>query len=36
MSSLPTSTPAAQGVDAVGIQAFLDALEAEPNLTRTA
>ncbi|MFF7132090.1 MULTISPECIES: serine hydrolase domain-containing protein [unclassified Streptomyces] len=32
MSSLPTSTPAAQGVDAAGIQAFLDALEAEPNL----
>ncbi|MEU1480234.1 serine hydrolase domain-containing protein [Streptomyces sp. NPDC005760] len=32
MSSLPTSTPAAQGVDAVGIQAFLDALEAEPDL----
>ncbi|MFF1720586.1 serine hydrolase domain-containing protein [Streptomyces sviceus] len=32
MSSLPTSTPAAQGVDAAGIQAFLDALEAEPHL----
>ncbi|MET7729789.1 serine hydrolase domain-containing protein [Streptomyces sp. NPDC005402] len=32
MSSLPMSTPAAQGVDAAGIQAFLDALEAEPHL----
>ncbi|MFF1302028.1 serine hydrolase domain-containing protein [Streptomyces sp. NPDC058307] len=32
MSSLPTSTPAAQGVDAAGIQAFLDAFEAEPHL----
>jgi CubicO group peptidase (beta-lactamase class C family) len=32
MSSLPTSTPAAQGVEAAGIQAFLDALEAEPHL----
>ncbi|MFJ9101685.1 serine hydrolase domain-containing protein [Streptomyces sp. NPDC102405] len=32
MSSLPTSTPAAQGVDAVGIQAFLDALEADPAI----
>ncbi|MFE3034949.1 serine hydrolase domain-containing protein [Streptomyces canus] len=32
MSSLPTSTPAAQGVDAAGIQAFLDALEADPHL----
>ncbi|MEU0944099.1 serine hydrolase domain-containing protein [Streptomyces canus] len=32
MSSLPTSTPAAQGVDAAGVQAFLDALEADPHL----
>lgn len=32
MSSLPTSTPAAQGVDAAGIQAFLDALEADPAI----
>ncbi|MEV3908280.1 serine hydrolase domain-containing protein [Streptomyces canus] len=32
MSSLPTSTPAAQGVDAAGIQAFLDALESDPAI----
>ncbi|MFE3856847.1 serine hydrolase domain-containing protein [Streptomyces griseorubiginosus] len=32
MSSLPTSTPAAQGVDAAGIQAFLDALESDPRI----
>ncbi|MDH6572508.1 CubicO group peptidase (beta-lactamase class C family) [Streptomyces sp. SAI-117] len=32
MSSLPTSTPAAQGVDASGVAAFLDALEADPHL----
>lgn len=32
MSSLPTSTPAAQGVDAAGIQAFLDALESDPQI----
>ncbi|WP_328974696.1 serine hydrolase domain-containing protein [Streptomyces canus] len=32
MSSLPTSTPAAQGVDAAGIQAFLDALESDPTI----
>ncbi|WP_053849655.1 serine hydrolase [Streptomyces sp. NRRL B-24085] len=32
MSSLPLSTPAAQGVDAAGIQAFLDALEADPRI----
>ncbi|MEV0643154.1 serine hydrolase [Streptomyces sp. NPDC050619] len=29
---LPTSTPAAQGVDASGVQAFLDALEAAPDI----
>ncbi|MFF0015507.1 serine hydrolase domain-containing protein [Streptomyces sp. NPDC005374] len=32
MSSLPTSTPAAQGVDAAGIAAFLDALESDPHI----
>ena len=32
MTFLPTSTPAAQGVDAVGIQAFLDALESDPRI----
>ncbi|WP_020138624.1 serine hydrolase domain-containing protein [Streptomyces sp. 351MFTsu5.1] len=32
MTSLPTSTPAAQGVDAAGIQAFLDALESDPRI----
>ncbi|MGK3944111.1 serine hydrolase domain-containing protein [Streptomyces caeruleatus] len=32
MSSLPTSTPAAQGVDPSGITAFLDALESDPQL----
>ncbi|WP_328744476.1 beta-lactamase family protein [Streptomyces sp. NBC_00285] len=32
MSSLPTSTPAAQGVDAAGVQAFLDALESDPGI----
>ncbi|MCT9075917.1 serine hydrolase domain-containing protein [Streptomyces fulvoviolaceus] len=30
--SLPTSTPAAQGVDASGVQDFLDALEAAPDI----
>jgi CubicO group peptidase (beta-lactamase class C family) len=29
---LPVSTPAAQGVDARGVQAFLDALEADPGI----
>lgn len=29
---LPVSPPAAQGVDARGIQAFLDAIEAAPNI----
>lgn len=29
---LPTSTPAAQGVDASGVHAFLDALEAAPGI----
>ncbi|CAL9355969.1 serine hydrolase domain-containing protein [Streptomyces sp. enrichment culture] len=29
---LPSSTPAAQGVDATGVLAFLDAVEAEPDL----
>ncbi|MFG1808175.1 serine hydrolase domain-containing protein [Streptomyces sp. NPDC049040] len=31
-SSLPSSTPAAQGVDARGVHAFLDALEAAPGI----
>lgn len=31
-SVLPTSGPAAQGVDACGVQAFLDALEAAPEI----
>ncbi|MFF6918169.1 serine hydrolase [Streptomyces sp. NPDC012466] len=31
-SALPTSPPAAQGVDASGVQAFLDALEAAPEI----
>ncbi|WP_405673477.1 serine hydrolase domain-containing protein [Streptomyces sp. NBC_01530] len=30
--SLPSSTPAAQGVDAAGVHAFLDALEAAPGI----
>ncbi|MDH6220933.1 serine hydrolase domain-containing protein [Streptomyces pseudovenezuelae] len=30
--SLPTGTPAAQGVDATGVHAFLDALEADPAI----
>ncbi|KOG35196.1 serine hydrolase domain-containing protein [Streptomyces resistomycificus] len=30
--ALPTSTPAAQGVNASGIEAFLDALEAAPGI----
>ncbi|MEU6146747.1 serine hydrolase domain-containing protein [Streptomyces sp. NPDC047081] len=29
---LPSSTPAAQGVDAAGVHAFLDALEAAPDI----
>lgn len=29
---LPTSGPAAQGVDASGVHAFLDALEAAPEI----
>lgn len=29
---LPTSDPAAQGVDASGVHAFLDALEADPDI----
>ena len=29
---LPVSTPAAQGVDAAGVAAFLDALEAAPTI----
>ncbi|MFJ4787465.1 serine hydrolase domain-containing protein [Streptomyces sp. NPDC088794] len=29
---LPTATPAAQGVDATGVHAFLDALEADPAI----
>ncbi|MBO4258544.1 serine hydrolase domain-containing protein [Streptomyces griseorubiginosus] len=29
---LPSSTPAAQGVDATGVHAFLDALEADPEI----
>ncbi len=29
---LPSSTPAAQGVDASGVQAFLDAVEATPDI----
>ncbi|WP_430378728.1 serine hydrolase domain-containing protein [Streptomyces sp. B1-3] len=32
MTSLPPSTPAAQGVDAAGVQAFLDALESDPRI----
>lgn len=31
-ASLPVSTPAAQGVDARGVTAFLDALEASPEV----
>lgn len=31
-SALPTSGPAAQGVDAAGVHAFLDALEAAPEI----
>ncbi|MFD8235533.1 serine hydrolase domain-containing protein [Streptomyces sp. NPDC059696] len=31
-SALPSSGPAAQGVDASGVQAFLDALEAAPEI----
>ncbi|MFD8228106.1 serine hydrolase domain-containing protein [Streptomyces massasporeus] len=31
-SPLPTSAPAAQGVDASGVHAFLDALEADPEI----
>ncbi|MFI6857670.1 serine hydrolase domain-containing protein [Streptomyces sp. NPDC050416] len=31
-SSLPADSPAAQGVDASGVHAFLDALEADPEL----
>ncbi|MZF86109.1 serine hydrolase domain-containing protein [Streptomyces sp. SID5643] len=31
-SPLPTSGPAAQGVDATGVHAFLDALEAAPEI----
>ncbi|MEU1271172.1 serine hydrolase domain-containing protein [Streptomyces sp. NPDC005799] len=31
-SPLPSSTPAAQGVDATGVHAFLDALEADPEI----
>ncbi|MEU6686706.1 serine hydrolase domain-containing protein [Streptomyces sp. NPDC046832] len=31
-SALPSSCPAAQGVDASGVQAFLDALEAAPEI----
>ncbi|MBX9365977.1 serine hydrolase [Streptomyces sp. WAC04114] len=31
-SPLPTSGPAAQGVDASGVHAFLDALEADPEI----
>ncbi|MFI7020326.1 serine hydrolase domain-containing protein [Streptomyces sp. NPDC050164] len=31
-SALPTSSPAAQGVDASGVHAFLDALEAAPEI----
>ncbi|MBC9727913.1 serine hydrolase [Streptomyces sp. TRM68367] len=29
---LPVSTPAAQGVDAVGVHAFLDAVDADPDI----
>ncbi|MFE2139649.1 serine hydrolase, partial [Streptomyces sp. NPDC059466] len=29
---LPVSTPAAQGVDAAGVHAFLDAVEAAPDI----
>ncbi|MFJ2116581.1 serine hydrolase, partial [Streptomyces sp. NPDC087850] len=29
---LPVSTPAAQGVDARGVQAFLDAIEGRPGI----
>ncbi|MFE1846390.1 serine hydrolase, partial [Streptomyces sp. NPDC059515] len=29
---LPVSAPAAQGVDAAGVHAFLDALEAAPDI----
>ncbi|MFI8891529.1 serine hydrolase domain-containing protein [Streptomyces paradoxus] len=31
-SALPASAPAAQGVDAAGVHAFLDALEAAPDI----
>ncbi|MEU7721579.1 serine hydrolase domain-containing protein [Streptomyces tibetensis] len=31
-SALPSSSPAAQGVDAFGVHAFLDALEAAPEI----
>lgn len=31
-SALPSSPPAAQGVDASGVQAFLDALERDPEI----
>ncbi|MFE6521920.1 serine hydrolase domain-containing protein [Streptomyces sp. NPDC057794] len=31
-SALPSSAPAAQGVDAAGVHAFLDALEAAPEI----
>ena len=31
-SSLPADSPAAQGVDASGVHAFLDALEADPEI----
>ncbi|MFF0008659.1 serine hydrolase domain-containing protein [Streptomyces tibetensis] len=31
-SALPSSVPAAQGVDALGVHAFLDALEAAPEI----
>ncbi len=30
--ALPTADPAAQGVDASGVHAFLDALEADPDI----
>src|ERR1700734_1279106 len=32
IQSLPGSTPAAEGVDARGIEAFLDAIEATPDI----
>ena len=30
--ALPTAAPATQGVDASGVHAFLDAIEADPDI----